>query len=127
MSELLPVLILPYSNFEAQSAELFFKRLYGLDDAPVEAEVSDVPDQLDKFLEDAHIAAALHLGPSSHQHVHNFQIEAQERDEAIANHYKRIAKEAEKITPPAGTDPQALAKRASDGDTRKILRTEVTR
>lgn len=74
-----------------------------LSDAATGSEESaSVPDAIDKFFEDARVAASLHMPASAaSQHVHNFAVESAPLDAAVANHYRKIAADAEKkISPP---------------------------
>ena len=84
---------------------------------------TDTPDALDSFLETSRLAAA--LGPGGHQRAHNLSVEAQERDTALAGHYKSIAEKAAKTNPPAASPaPEAdtLEKRESANRRKTNLR-----
>src|SRR6266576_2531023 len=103
MSEHLPVMVLPYSNREASGADFFFTNRRALDDTVAETE-TEAGDAFSKFVQDAELAATLKLPPgAAAQHVHNFHVEAQERDAAIRAHYSKLASDAAK----AGEKPAA--------------------
>ena len=50
-------------------------------------------------MESATLAGALISGPHAHRLVHNFQIEASERDKPVAAAYRKIAAAAAPKTP----------------------------
>src|SRR5258707_10443154 len=103
------------------SGEMIPDFLYRADDDPIspasvredEFGGSYVPDALDKVLADAKRAAATNLGRSAHQHIHNFDAEAAERNNAVAAHYKKLALAATTKNPatPGDDDPHRLEKR----------------
>jgi hypothetical protein len=90
-------------------------------------EASDVQNPVEAFFKTAELGALLNLGPSGHRLVHNLQVAAQERDAALASHYKKIAADAAK------KEPQRLEKGArrvvagDANDARKVARTETTK
>jgi hypothetical protein len=83
----------------------FQELLGGAGDANVEVE----HDAFAKFQQDAELAGALNVR-GAHQHVTNLRAEAAPVNTAVANHYKKLAAEAELKT--ATDDPQKLEKRA---------------
>lgn len=121
-------MVLRYENAEMLNLHFFMKYTRGLDDAPVdveadEPEVSNVPDPFQKFVQDAELAATLHLSPgAAAQHVHNFAVEIAPLNASVAAHYRSLAQKAEGQS--VG-ETRRLEKRASDDGT-TVLRTEET-
>jgi hypothetical protein len=73
-------------------------------------EAASVPDPVEHFFKVAELGALLGPGASGQQHAHNLEVEAEERNAAVASHYRKIAQAAARKMP--GADGNSLAKRA---------------
>jgi hypothetical protein len=99
-------------------------------------EVANVPCSVEKFWKTAELASALRIGSTdcNLQHVAVLAEESQDRDRALATHYRKIAAaSAAKTNPPAppASTSDTLAKRSKvvagdPHDARKVARRETT-
>jgi hypothetical protein len=91
-----------------------------LGDADDDTVTADVPDPFTKLFQDAELGAALHVRGAD-AHVEAFHVETAERSTAVAAHYRKLARDAEK-QPDAGG---SLEKRAKDPRVAKIQETKI--